>query len=577
MQTRIEALEAELIEARGRETAAAAALREALEQHTATAEVLSVINSSPGDLAPVFQAMLQKAHTLCEASFGALMTYDGERFHSVAHQGTPAPFREFLASGILPKPGDPFGRMVEGAALSHIHDLSEVAARYPGDPLPRAAVDLGGIRTLLVVPLHKDGALLGVITAYRQEVRPFTDKQIALLQNFAAQAVIAMENARLITETREALEQQTATAEVLQVINSSPGDLTPVFAAILEKATGLCESAFGILATYDGSRFRHVALRNVPAAYAKFMGDEPRIYAPATGPAQAVEQKRVIYSEDLMASDVYRSGDPNRRAVVDLAGARTSLVVPLLKDDQARGIINVFRQEVRPFTDRQIALLENFAGQAVIAMENVRLLTETREALEQQTATAEVLQVINSSPGELAPVFDAMLEKGVRLCEASFGLLCTFDGERLQIAAMRGVPAPYAEFLAGELLPFAPGSGPASILAGARFHTVTDFAADPLTLSGDPHRRALVELGGARSGAAVPLRKDATLVGMFLVFRPEVQPFTEKQIALLENFAAQAVIAMENARLITETREALEQQTATAEVLQVINSSGDVK
>ena len=390
MQTRIEALEAELIEARGRETAAAAALREALEQHTATAEVLSVINSSPGDLAPVFQAMLQKAHTLCEASFGALMTYDGERFHSVAHQGTPAPFREFLASGILPKPGDPFGRMVEGAALSHIHDLSEVAARYPGDPLPRAAVDLGGIRTLLVVPLHKDGALLGVITAYRQEVRPFTDKQIALLQNFAAQAVIAMENARLITETREALEQQTATAEVLQVINSSPGDLTPVFEAILEKATGLCESAFGILATYDGSRFRHVALRNVPAAYAKFMGDEPRIYAPATGPAQAVEQKRVIYSEDLMASDVYRSGDPNRRAVVDLAGARTSLVVPLLKDDQARGIINVFRQEVRPFSEKQIALLENFAAQAVIAMENARLISETREALDQQTATAEV-------------------------------------------------------------------------------------------------------------------------------------------------------------------------------------------
>ena len=202
---------------------------------------------------------------------------------------------------------------------------------------------------------------------------------------------------------------------------------------------------------------------------------------------------------------------------------------------------------------------------------------ERDEALQRETATTEVLQVINSSPGDLAPVFDAMLEKGVHLCEASFGLLCTFNGEGLQIAAMRGVPAPYAEFLAGELLPFARGSGPASILAGARFHTVTDFAADPLTLSGDPHRRALVELGGARSGAAVPLRKDAALVGMFLVFRPEVQPFTEKQIALLENFAAQAVIAMENARLLTETREALEQQTATAEVLQVINSSpGDL-
>jgi GAF domain-containing protein len=204
-------------------------------------------------------------------------------------------------------------------------------------------------------------------------------------------------------------------------------------------------------------------------------------------------------------------------------------------------------------------------------------LAESEEGRQQHTATAELLQVINSSHGDLAPVFAAMLEKGVRLSNASFGILCTFDGDCFRTVATYGVPPAYADYLSREPLTFAPGSGPASILAGQPFHTVLDFAADPLTLSGDPARRALVQLGGARSGAAVPLRKETALVGIFLVFRPEVRPFSDKQIALLQSFAAQAIIAMENARLLTETREALEQQTATAEVLQVINSSpGDL-
>ena len=257
-----------------------------------------------------------------------------------------------------------------------------------------------------------------------------------------------MENARLITEQREALEQQTATAEVLQVINSSPGNLAPVFDAVLEKAMRLCGAAFGSFYTYDGEQFHSAAQRGVPPAYAEFRAHNPPRPMPGSTFARALETRRTLQDLDLKAHKPYLDGNPGARAMVELGGIRTILAVPLCKDEAVLGHINVYRQEVRAFSEKQIALLENFAAQAVIAMENARLITEQREALEQQTATAEVLQVINASPGDLTPVFDAMLEKAMRLCEAAFGELFVFDGECFLSVANRGVPASYAELRA---------------------------------------------------------------------------------------------------------------------------------
>ena len=468
---------------------------EALARETATAEVLQVINSSPGDLTPVFDAILEKAHHLCGAAHGVFGTYNGDYFRAVASRGLPAAVLESLKHGFHGLENPITRPLFDGARFVQIPDLREI-----DHPIPKTVSALGGFRTVLFVPLRKEGTLLGHITALRSDVRPFSDKQITLLENFAAQAVIAMENARLITETREALDQQTGTAEILSVINNSPGELTPVFDAMLDRALRLCEGSFGTLFTFDGEFFHQAATRN-----RKVPIDRPFRPGPKSAGGRLMRGERFVHITDARDDEAYRSDDPARVRLVDGEGACSYLAVPMRKGEVLLGNIAIYRQEVRPFTDKQIALLENFAAQAVIAMENARLITETREALEQQTATAEVLGVINASPGDLAPVFGAMLDKAMRLCEADIGNFWTYDGEGFVPAVMRGARNEHVEWAMQRPRRGGFGSISAQLIEGDNLIHIADAADTDAYRAGDPARRAMVDLNGGRttrSGAA---------------------------------------------------------------------------
>jgi PAS domain S-box-containing protein len=523
--------------------------RESLEQQQAMAEVLRVINSSPGDLTPVFDAMLDKAMRLCDAAFGILLTRDGDLGRLVAQRQVPKPFLELLARTPV-KLKTVLGPNFRDGPIVHVADLAAGAPYRDGIPLAVAAVDLGGIRSFLVVPLAKDGALIGIVAIYRQEVRPFTDKQIALLQNFAAQAVIAMENARLLTETREALERQTAIGEVLKVIGRSAVDLDAVLHTVVTSAIRLCHADHAVIYRYEGGQYRWAAGHSLPRDYERIERGVTISPGPGTLVGRAALERRAVQIADAWTDPLYEPKDDAR-----VGGVHSMLGVPLLRDGAVLGVIGLARGRVEPYSEREVDLVTTFADQAVIAIENARLLTETRETLAQQQAIAEVLQVINSSPGDLQPVFEAILEKATRLCKAAFGILLTYDGVRFRHAALRGVPTDYADFMKRNPPLYGRGTGPARILDGERLVHVLDAMDTELYGSGDPNRRALVDLAGARSLLLVPLLKDDAVVGIITIYRQEVRSFTDKQIALLQNFAAQAVIAMDNARLLNEIRQ----------------------
>jgi GAF domain-containing protein len=370
----------------------------------------------------------------------------------------------------------------------------------------------------------------------------FTNKQITLLETFAAQAVIAIENARLLNELRESLDRQTATSQVLSVISSSPGDLEPVFKAVLDNAARICQAQFGTLNTFDGSVFRAVALHNPPPPFRMRLGEVWHPH-PESGLALVARTKQVVHIDDLRTRQPYLEGNKAVVDIVERGGARTVVLVPMLNKGKLIGSISIYRQEVRPFTDKQIALLQNFAAQAVIAIENTRLLNELRESLQQQTATAEVLQVISSSPGELQPVFEIMLQNATRLCEANCGTLALHEGNDFRNVAMHGVPIAFRDERQRQpMIHPGPGHHLARLLETGKLVHITDIATDQALAP------SLAKFAGARTLLTVPMLKENELVGAMSLYRQEVRPFTAKQIELVQNFAAQAVIAIENAR-----------------------------
>ncbi|NNE23364.1 MAG: GAF domain-containing protein [Rhizobiales bacterium] len=533
-------------------------LNESLEQQTATAEVLKVISQSAFDLQPVFDTLAENAVRLCEAERALIFRFDGEVLRVAATHNVGPELREFVdRNPIVPGRQAVSGRAALERRTVHVPDIQ-------ADPEYNYAVrDADPIRTILAVPMLKGDELVGTITTYKLEAKPFTEKQIALVETFADQAVIAIENARLFNETQEALEQQTATSEVLGVISRSPDDVQPVFDTIASTAGRLCNADSAIVFRLRDGKCHPIANADADPANVDYLAANPIVVDRDTPTGRAVADREVIH-----LPDIFNQGDfQQAKNLSKVTGARALLSVPLLRKESPLGVITVTRNVEGSFAPRQIALLKTFADQAVIAIENVRLFNETKESLEQQKASAEILSVISSSVADTQPVFEKILES----CKLLFGgeeldVLLVDEQGMLQVAAymgnfrdalMAGFPAPWEITPAGVAI------------RERRVANYSDVHNNPDT---PPVLRELGKITGYHSVAFAPMVWEGRGIGVIGVARAR-GPFSDKELTIMQGFADQAVIAIQNAKLFNETQEALEQQTATAEVLKVISRS----
>jgi two-component system, NtrC family, sensor kinase len=554
-------------------------LSEALIHQTASANILRVIASSQTDVGPVLREIIDSACKLCDAYDAAVWLKEGDDLRFSAHHA-PIPVR-------LEK--WPINRLwVSGRAFVdkkpvHVTDLS-VDQEFPEG---REMALIMGHRSILAVPLLREDEAIGVIAMLQNEVNPFNDKQAALLQTFADQAVIAIENVRLFDEVQartrdltESLQQQTATADVLKVISRSTFDLDSVLTTLTQSAVSLCTATQGVIFLREGAVLHVRAHSGASAELFDFLRANPIAPGRETFTGRAFLTGEVAHLPDVLADPEFNLPDAPR-----IGQFRAALAVPLMREGRVEGVFSLTRPEPGSFNSREIDLVRTFADQAVIAIENVRLFDEVQaktrdltETLEQQTATSEVLQVISSSPGELEPVFEKMLENATRICGANFGNmnLCTEDGA-LELVAVYNLPEAWKASRVRVVRPH-PGTGLFAAIETKSVAHVLDIREGAAYREGDPNARALADLGGARTLVVVPMLKDTEVLGTITIYRTDVRPFTEKQIELVENFAKQAVIAIENTRLLKELRqrtddltESLQQQTATADVLKVIS------